>query len=941
VLPTTAALAAPASAAASPDAPVVIDEVYGGGGNGGAAFDQDFVELWNPTDEPVSLDGWTLQYASATGAWANGAQTALTGTVPARGSYLVGQAFGSNRDLPDLPTPDATGTIAMSGTAGKVALVSGTARLDCTGAACAQLPQVVDVVGWGGANAFAGSAPAPATTNATSVARAGHANTADNAADFAAGAPTPANSGAGPAPEPTPDPTPEPTPGPTDPGTPPSEVVPIAAIQGTGAASPLVGQTVTTVGVVTAAYPTGGLNGYTIQTPGTGGELDLTEHTASDAVFVFSAATDHLVEVGDTVQITGQVSEYQGLTELTVRAAGDLVALPDAAPVAPAVVDWPETDAEREALESMLYAPGDFTVSNTYSTNQYGEVGLAAGDEPLLQPTDVARPGTVEAKEVDADNAARAVVLDDGASTNFLNASSSGLTPPYVSLDEPVRVGAGVEFTEPVVVDFRNSTWKLNPTRPLVAGEADPVVFESTRTAKPGEVGGDVRVATFNVLNYFTTLGADVAGCTAYADRAGDPVTTRSCPGNGPRGAFEAEDLQRQQDKVVAAIDALDADVVGLLEIENSLVVDGAADEATATLVDALNAAAGDDVWDYVPSSRQLPPAGEMDVITNAIIYKPAAVRRAGESLALGTESAAGGAFDNAREPIAQKFVPVGGGKPFLVVVNHFKSKGSAGPWPGDADAGDGQGASNESRVRQATALRDWVGEIAGKGQAVALVGDFNSYTQEDPLQVLYDAGYTDGASHLAEGQHSYSFDGLSGSLDHVLLNGPALERATGADIWEINAEESVALEYSRYNYHGRLFYAADPYRSSDHDPVVVGLGAGKGAQEPEPAPQAPAWDARTVYVDGDRVSRDGHEFEAQWWTRGEVPGSTPWGSWMEVGAAVPAADGTVSAWTPSWVYTDGETVAHDGRLWKATWWTRNQEPGASPWAPWQDLGAL
>ena len=116
---------------------------------------------------------------------------------------------------------------------------------------------------------------------------------------------------------------------------------------------------------------------------------------------------------------------------------------------------------------------------------------------------------------------------------------------------------------------------------------------------------------------------------------------------------------------------------------------------------------------------------------------------------------------------------------------------------------------------------------IQGDAESIALVGDFNSYTLEDPLQVLYDAGYTDAASALAPGQYSYSFSGLSGSLDHVLLNGPALERATGADIWEINAEESIALEYDRYNYHGTLFYAPDEYRSSDHDPVIVGLSAG------------------------------------------------------------------------------------------------------------------
>nr|WP_230684734.1 5'-nucleotidase C-terminal domain-containing protein [Cellulomonas sp. JZ18] len=168
-----------------------------------------------------------------------------------------------------------------------------------------------------------------------------------------------------------------------------------------------------------------------------------------------------------------------------------------------------------------------------------------------------------------------------------------------------------------------------------------------------------------------------------------------------------------------------------------------------------------------------------------------------------------------------------------LVVVNHFKSKGSAGPWPGDRDAGDGQGASNESRVRQATALRDWVPTVQGDAEAVALVGDFNAYTQEDPLRVLYDAGYVDAVSTLAPGQWSYSFQGLSGSLDHVLLNEAAAARATGADVWEINAGESIALEYSRYGYHATTYHDPGPYRSSDHDPVVVGLTAGDANEGP------------------------------------------------------------------------------------------------------------
>jgi 5'-nucleotidase len=252
------AVAPAAVAEVSVDAPVVIDEIYGGGGNSGGAYAQDFVELYNPTDDPVSLDGWSVQYASATGTWANGAQTDLAGQIPAGGSFLIGQAGGADDSQPALPTPDVQGAIAMSGSGAKVALVRTTDRLTCAGADCAAVPDVVDLVGWGPtASAYAGSGPAPGTTNATSVARVDHAHTADNAADFVTGAPTPTASGATPGPDPDPE---------------PGEPVTIAEIQGTGDVSPLVGATVTTTGVVTAAYPTGGFDGFYLQTAGTGGD---------------------------------------------------------------------------------------------------------------------------------------------------------------------------------------------------------------------------------------------------------------------------------------------------------------------------------------------------------------------------------------------------------------------------------------------------------------------------------------------------------------------------------------------------------------------------------------------------------------------------------------------------------------------------------------------
>ncbi len=792
---------------------VVINEVYGGGGNAGATYLSDFIELFNTGTTPIDLSGYSVQYASSAGG--NWAQTPLSGSVAPGAYYLVKEADGANTSATPLPTPDVTGTIPMSGTGGKVALVNNQTALAC-GTDCDGNAAVVDFVGWGTtANDSAGS-PAPATTNSTSVARnAAHANTGNNAVDFIAGAATPGT-------------------GPTDPGVPQPKT--IEEIQGTGAASPLAGKAVITKGVVTAAYPVGGKNGYTIQTPGTGGAIDFASHTGSDAVFVFSAATVGSVAIGDYVQVTGIVSEFNGLTEVTVSTAADLVKLTDTveAPTAATTTAPLSTDVQRESLESMLYRPtGDYTITNTYGTNQYGELGLASGDQPLLQWTEVAKPGTAEANAVKADNAARAVVLDDGATTNFLSAANSAQTPPYISMSDPIRVGAPVTFTKDVIVDYANNAWKFQPTAQVTPADAAayPATWTDTRTAAPDDAKinadgqSDFKVASFNVLNYFTKLGADVAGCTSYNDREGNPIAVNSCPGNGPRGAWDAANLQRQQDKIVAAINGSGANVAGLMEIENSVVLGETTDSTVAHLVDALNADAGAGTWAFVPSSTELPPASEMDVISNAIIYQPAKVTPVGASHALGTLSADDQAFGNAREPIAQEFVPAAGGDKFLFVVNHFKSKGSAGPWPGDTDTGDGQGASNESRVRQATALKDWIPTIVDPAaEAVVMVGDYNSYSQEDPLQVLYAAGYTDAEHDFNVGKYSYSFSGLSGSLDHVLLNAKAQQRATGADIWNINSPESVALQYSRYNYHGTLFYAPDEYAASDHDPVILGF---------------------------------------------------------------------------------------------------------------------
>ncbi len=820
-------VALPAQAAVDAEPRVLINEVYGGGGNSGATLTHDFVELFNPTLTEVDLTGWTLQYAAAGSdrVFDPANAVALEGVIAPGGHFLV-QLAAQGGGTEALPAPDDDGAIAVSGSTGKFALVS-----DATVAVGPADDKVVDFVAWGPAAApFAGTGPAPATANPTSVSRsATHAHTGDNAADFTVGAPTPTNAAG--ATWPVED-VPEEPEDPADPADPPAAVS-IAEIQGTGASSPLVGATVSTEGVVTARYDTlGDQNGYVLQTAGTGGALDAT-HTASDAVFVVSAATVGAVAVGNSIRVTGVVSEMHDVTRLVVAADGvEQLPAPLAAPV-PALVAWPADDESRERLESMLVQPqGAFTVTDTFATNQYGEVGLAAGTAPLRQPTDVAAPGSPEAAAVAADNAARGVILDDGASIDFLAAGNSTLTPPYVSLAEPVVGGGGVTFDAPVIVHRDFGAWRFLPTTRVIGdgtGTADGVTFADPRSATPAGVGGDLSVASFNVLNYFTTLGTDSASCRSYTPAPnGQENSVRT--GCDQRGAWDEADLRRQQEKIVAAINGLDAAVVGLMEIENSAKVDGpdAADEATATLVAALNAAAGDERWAFVPSSDELPDVALQDVITNAIIYQPALVDTMGDARALGTASAAGEAFDQAREPIGQVFRPVGGGDEFLFVVNHFKSKGSAATArPGDQEsASDGQGASNLTRVEQATALRDWVTEIQGDVESVILAGDFNSYGQEDPLRVLADAGYVDAEQHFALEGSSYSFDGLAGSLDHVLLNEAAAARATGADIWNINSGESIALEYSRFGYHGTLFHSGDVYRSSDHDPIAVGLVA-------------------------------------------------------------------------------------------------------------------
>jgi uncharacterized protein len=318
-------------------------------------------------------------------------------------------------------------------------------------------------------------------------------------------------------------------------------------------------------------------------------------------------------------------------------------------------------------------------------------------------------------------------------------------------------------------------------------------------------VGGNVKVGTFNVQNYFNGDGAG----------AGFPTS---------RGADSAAEFSRQRDKIIAAIQALNADVVGLVEMEND--GDGA-NSAIVDLVTGLNAAMGASTYAFVPLANTTGTAGT-DEIKVAFIYKPSAVTTVGNAKYFNDP-----AFTTlGRPPLAQTFRVNATGETFTPIVNHFKSKSATGATGLDIDQNDGQGAFNATRKTQATALLSFVGQIqtASGDSDVMILGDLNAYNEEDPIDILRAGGLT----KLTTATDSYVFDGQTGSLDHALVSSSLLTQVTGAAKWNINANEPITLDYNddvlttgegvAEDRNDLSLYKANPYRSSDHDPVLVGL---------------------------------------------------------------------------------------------------------------------
>jgi predicted extracellular nuclease len=765
-------------ASAAPSEGLVISQVYGGGGNAGATYTHDFIELYNRGDVPVSTDGLSVQYGSASGTVGTAAnlRTELPAlTVPPGGYVLVQEGQGNGGTTP-LPTPDVTDStpIAMSATSGKVALVTGVQELGC-GAACTpeQLGRIVDLVGFGSADLFE-TAPVAALNNTTAALReaGGATDTDHNAEDFERTAPNPRNSGPVVPDEPTP--------------------ATVAEVQGPGASSPFDGELVVVEGVVVGDFQEGGeYGGFFVQSL-TPDEDELT----SEGLRVYDMTP---VAVGDTVRVTGRVSEYGSadsvyagsetqLGSATVEVLSSGNALPE-----PVEIELPFDEAMagvdgQERYEGMLVeVPAGLVATDLYTLGRFGEVSVTT-DELLRIPTSA---------EEDAANNADRILLDDGRSGQNL-----ADLPYTVDGDGGTLPRAGDVLAEPVtgVLSFGFGFYRVLP--PVVA-DVDYAFTrgEYPRTAAPDAVGGDFQIASFNVLNYFVEFGGQ------------------------NRGADDPEELARQQAKLVAAITALDADVVGLIEIAN----DGG--EALDTLVAALNAAQPDPADHYTgvvaPDVTQPSAVGGTygtDVIRTAIIYRASQVAPAGPPPAdPALLNPADPAFPEEplfdRPPAVQAFTPAGGGEEFTVVVNHLKSKGSTNEQCGEPDPFGGN--CDDLRERQAQGLVDLV-EALDTGNAL-LLGDFNSYEDEEPIEVLEAAGYVSAADDLpTEDRFSYSFDGEFGTLDYVFASPALADQLTGVDIWHVNSAEAPAYDYNDYNQ--ASLYSPDAYASSDHDPVLVGL---------------------------------------------------------------------------------------------------------------------
>jgi predicted extracellular nuclease len=554
----------------------------------------------------------------------------------------------------------------------------------------------------------------------------------------------------------------------------------IHTIQGTQDVSPVVGSVRTVEGVVVGDFQGAtGLNGFFVQEET--GHADTNPQT-SEGLFVF-APSSAAVDPGDIVRVQGTVSEFNGKTQLGTLT--NLVVCPGEASVTPAAVTLPVSAlTDHEPREGMLVTlPQALSIGEYFNFDRFNETVLSVGRQ--MTPTAVVEPGAPAQALAQAHTLGR-ITLDDGRNAQNPETLLHPDGEPF-TLANRFRGGDTVANVTGVL-DFAFNLWRVQQT------DGGDYTAVNPRPAGPDDVGGNLTVASFNVLNYFTTPASQ-----------------------GGRGAATPEEFERQRTKIIAAIAKLDADVVGLIEIENNTA-------AIVDLVDGLNDEVGAGTYEFIDTGII-----GTDAIKVAFIYKPARVTPVGEYAIL--DSSVDPRFiDTLNRPaLAQTFRSNTTGGVFTPVVNHLKSKGSDCNAVGDPDTGDGAGNCNRTRTAAAEALVDWLAsDPTGSGDDdFVIMGDLNAYDKEEPIDVLVAGGYTDLIRQFqGENAYSFVFDGQLGYLDHALAGEGLVDEVTGATEWHINADEPDILDYTMvFKPPGQdALFEPNEFRSSDHDAVLVGL---------------------------------------------------------------------------------------------------------------------
>ena len=589
----------------------------------------------------------------------------------------------------------------------------------------------------------------------------------------------------------------------------------ISAIQGSGSTAALTG-TQTIEGIVTRVFATttAGLGGFYVQEEDTDSDNN---PATSEGIFVYDPSVFFTGAQGDKVRLTGVVTEFttsakgnnSSLTEITLSTATNLTvvsqanALPAIVNVTLPVVNVSDLERYEGMLVTVSAASGNLTVTEYFELGRYGQVLLSvdgptnvAGTDPRLdQYTQFYAPSVAGYAAYLAETDKRSIYLDDGRSQQNIDPIIFGRGGQPLSASNTLRGGDGVASIT-AVLDERAEGYRLQTSTGVNFLPTNP------RPTTGPAVGGTLKTGNLNVLNYFNTFGT---------------ANFTNCAGNaiGGRGADNNDELTRQRTKIVQNIITSGLDVMGINEMQNN---GYGANSAIQDLVNGLNTATAPGTYTFVNAG-----CISTDAITVAILYKPAKVTLVGASASLSTSS-----FFNAtgRQPLAQTFRELATGGIFTLVTNHWKSKGSMGATGSDSDQNDGQGAFNARRTGQAQDLLTWLATkpTGTNDPDYLIVGDLNAYAKEVPLTTLENGGYTNLVPNTT---YSYVFDGFVGALDHALRSGSLQTQVAGADKYHINADEPSVLDYNtEFKSAGQItsLYAPDQYRSSDHDPVIVGL---------------------------------------------------------------------------------------------------------------------